>query len=406
MDFFDIVNYATIIDRLLLFLINAVGLELILWSYVANRYTRPSRMLLAGIFYVLLWFNIDAAINLMPVFFSGDQSIAQLWITRCLYAFLSVFFAGFYIFSLNFPIRNFFDKSRREKEIIQIAAWTFFFVTSFTPLLAREIISDPGRPLFFRIDPGPLFWVFAIFASLSLLLAFLEILRNRRIAGPEDRLLAQIINSGAVLFGVSNILFNIIGAVFGGVWEYITFFSLFADYAIIISLGYLSYKVLQEKLFGIKVILVEIFVGLMGASLFVMPFFVEILWQRILLVFLFALFCGFSYLLVKSTVKEYREREILEQRVRERTKELEGAKRNLEEINSVLEVRVKARTVELEKLNRTLEEKVVARTNDLEAKIRDLEKFQRITVGRELKMIELKKEIEYLRKIVSSATLN
>ena len=31
-------------------------------------------------------------------------------------------------------------------------------------------------------------------------------------------------------------------------------------------------------------------------------------------------------------------------------------------------------------------------------RLEQLEKFQRLTVGRELKMIELKKEIEYLRK--------
>ena len=32
-------------------------------------------------------------------------------------------------------------------------------------------------------------------------------------------------------------------------------------------------------------------------------------------------------------------------------------------------------------------------------RLAELERFQRLTVGRELKMIELKKEIEYLKKL-------
>jgi hypothetical protein len=37
-------------------------------------------------------------------------------------------------------------------------------------------------------------------------------------------------------------------------------------------------------------------------------------------------------------------------------------------------------------------------------RLAELERFQRLTVGRELKMIELKKQIEYLRKSGSEAT--
>jgi C4-dicarboxylate-specific signal transduction histidine kinase len=96
---------------------------------------------------------------------------------------------------------------------------------------------------------------------------------------------------------------------------------------------------------------------------------------------------------MKSVVKEFQEKEILEKKVEQRTGELESAKKNLEETNAVLEVRVRARTVELQKLNQTLEEKVEERTTDLQDKMKELERFNRLSVGRELKMIELKKKI-------------
>ena len=397
MVFFDIINYAALVDKLLLFLINAVGLELVLWAYIANRYTRPSRLFLAGVFYVLAWIDLVAIATLAG---AGTPEMA-LWLVRCLYALLAVFFAGFYIFSLNFPAKNYFDKNNRGKENLQIAAWTFFFATSFTPLIIKGVVFSKDLPLSFRIESGPLFWIYAVFAFLTFLFSFSDLSRNRRFADPGNRVFARFAALGAAVFGIVNLIFNIGGPAFGGLWRYAGFFSLFVDYAVVAVAGYLAYQVVREQLFGIKVILVEIFVGLMGASLAVIPFFVEVLWQQVLLIVLFLLFCVFGYLLVKSTIKEYREKEILEQKVLERTKELEDAKHNLEEINSALEIRVKARTLELEKLNRTLEEKIAARTNDLEAKIKALETFQRITVGRELKMIELKKEIEFLRATIS-----
>jgi PAS domain S-box-containing protein len=85
---------------------------------------------------------------------------------------------------------------------------------------------------------------------------------------------------------------------------------------------------------------------------------------------------------------EYQER--LEKEVRERTKELE-------EVKSVLEIKVKARTKELSELTQSLEEQVREKTKELQEKLEELEKFQKLAVGRELKMVELKKEKERLK---------
>ena len=62
------------------------------------------------------------------------------------------------------------------------------------------------------------------------------------------------------------------------------------------------------------------------------------------------------------------------------TEKLKESRRGLEEAKAGLEIKVKERTKELQK------------------RVDELERFHRVTVGREMKMIELKKEIERLKK--------
>ena len=64
----------------------------------------------------------------------------------------------------------------------------------------------------------------------------------------------------------------------------------------------------------------------------------------------------------------------------------------------ILEVKVRARTKELKDFSEDLEKMVEERTRDLESKIEELERFSKLTVGRETRMIELKKKIKELEK--------
>lgn len=80
----------------------------------------------------------------------------------------------------------------------------------------------------------------------------------------------------------------------------------------------------------------------------------------------------------------------LEAKITERTQELVKVKSGLEEA-------VAARTAELENIKRHLEQTVTERTKELTEKIEEVERTNKLMVDRELKMIELKKEIEALR---------
>jgi len=86
----------------------------------------------------------------------------------------------------------------------------------------------------------------------------------------------------------------------------------------------------------------------------------------------------------------------------EMTQQLKIIKSALEEAKATLEIKVAARTRELEELAKTREEIIRERTKELQERLEELEKFHQLAAGRELKMIELKKEIKKLQTQLKS----
>ncbi len=96
----------------------------------------------------------------------------------------------------------------------------------------------------------------------------------------------------------------------------------------------------------------------------------------------------------KITIKTGDEIEELANSFNQMASDLKKSRIAIEESKNVLEIRVVARTRELQELTRNLEEKVKERTKELQDRLDELERFHRLTVGRELKMIELKKKLK------------
>jgi len=106
---------------------------------------------------------------------------------------------------------------------------------------------------------------------------------------------------------------------------------------ILLFLGITAYAIVKHYLFGIKVILTELLVGLVALILLVQALTAQTFWLKIFGSFLFLLFLAIGYFLIKSVLKEIEYRE-----------ELRVAKENIEK---AYEVEKKAHE-ELKKLDK------------------------------------------------------
>ena len=363
-----------VINKVIIVLVNIVGFWLAGTSLFRSLGQKTNKYFFIFATCLLVWIDLQFVITFSSFLFPLPFNIlGALWAKRLTYAVLALFFISFYYFTLYFPREG---QRSRAFDIGFVSVWVVLFLLSFSPWMVSEVFS-PNM----ITGAGDAVYYYAIIISIFICL-FNVLSKNRYLTSQEKEKVNNLMR-GVIIFGAFKS------------WPLTTvaYGSILSQYSLIFLLGFVAYAVNQKEIFEMKVILVELLLGTIGAILLILPFVTENIWLKAAHYVLFILFCVFFDIIMKSVIKEFQEKEILEKKVEQRTGELEAAKKNLEETNAVLEVRVRARTLELHKLNQTLEEKVEERTVDLQEKMRELERFNRLSVGRELKMIELKKKI-------------
>lgn len=229
-----------------------------------------------------------------------------------------------------------------------VLASIFSFAAAFTPYMVKAV--EPR--LFFDLWPVPgflykfyLIWFFGIFGYAWMLLW----INFKKIIEEKEKTALKIL------------LFGVVFGVIGGSTNFPLWYEIplppWGNIAVSIFLIITAAALVKYRLLNIKTILTEILVIVMGVVLAIFPFFISEWKIKIVSYIIFIFYCLIGYLLIKATANEVAAKENLEEKVKDRTKELAEKNKTLQENN--------------EELNR----------------------WYQLTIGREARMAELKEQI-------------
>lgn len=273
------------------------------------------------------------------------------------YAVVSLFFIPWYFFFVFFPKE--IKRPAILDKIVTLGWVLFALVSLFTDFFIKgtevgkfgewgsSVLYGPGLEFFHLATGG--------FAVLTLLI----LIKNYFKLSRENKLKTSYLIIGLFLFVLGNLVFNIAFPAIRGDSQYYQL----GDYSVVFIIIFTAIAITKKGLFKARIIATTFFI----LFIFVLLLFDFIfsyqqpslqIFKGIILLF----FIVFAYLLVRGTKIEIKQKE------------------------------------RLSKLNEELENKVRERTKELSDRVVELEKFHRLTVGREIRMVELKKKIKKLKK--------
>jgi len=302
-----------IIYQALAFLIITLGTWLASWVYLANRKSRVNQIFSLFTVSFLLWAPLPYFFNL--------PSLSQfaLPLVKSGYGIVSLFLVIFYFFIVYFP-----RKDKRypilDKIVIFIGALLFLLSILTNLVVERVEFTRWGvNPIF---GTGKLFYFGSVFFLALIIIS--SLFKKYFTLSVKQKLKAQYIFVGLIIFIIPNLIFNVIFP-FLGKTSQVRYYP-FGNYSAIFLLGFTAYAIVKRELFGIKLVLTTLLVSLIAILLL---FDIFILTQDLLTQLfkglLLAIFLYFGYLLIRSVLKEIALRVELEKAYKE-LKKLDVAK--------------------------------------------------------------------------------
>ncbi|MDD5551635.1 MAG: ATP-binding protein [Candidatus Pacebacteria bacterium] len=276
-------------------IINFVLAFIVFWT---NKKKRVNQVFALTVLFIVAWIISNFAADHVKNY--PHTLIA----TKLTFTTTGLFALGLLIFTMIFPRQE--KKMSLKKKLLIILPALFVVVLTFTDLIVKDIAmkKNVGVDLVF----GNFVIVFALYFLAYIIMAFAILVRKYiRLKGIE-RLQLKYLAIGLIVAGTLATFTNFLIPLFFGAFEP----SQFGPYFTLFFVGFTAFAIISKKLFGIRVVLTELFVGLIGLILLFQAIVAPSMAMRILNSGLFLFYCFFGYLLIRSVLREIELKEQLE----------------------------------------------------------------------------------------------
>lgn len=301
---------------ILLILTGVGNLGIGLFVYFNNRKSRINFLFGILAFALVIW------ITLMIIFRNFEFSNLILW-AKLLYSSAILAVLSLLIFSLNFP-----EEQKRP-------SWLTFFILILGSIILvlitikTDLIIAGAKYNYLKentITFGNAYWVFFSYVSAYVIMAIVNIfLKFKNLTGIQKKQVGYFL-LGLSITAFISLIFNLTLPTFD-IFDY----QWYGQVSTFIMLGLMTYAIMKYHLLDIKLIAAELFGIILSIILLINALIVKSLNEFIVKFILFLAVGSISYMFIRSTIKEVKQREKLEAL----TKELEKKNEKLEELDKV-----------------------------------------------------------------------
>lgn len=294
-------EYLDLINRLFVILICLFSMMLGIWVYRANSKLKVNRIFLVMTIAFVGWVGLAYLSDILT------NELLILWSMKLAYASVIISVVSTYFFSVYFPIespKSLYLRVANNTAIVLAGSLLLFLFFGDFLIIGFYSTGQTYNPVF-----GPLEYVLYFSIVAITILILVNFFKKYFTIPKQDKTQMAYFLTGLVILIASNLIFNILLPIVRGNIDYYQLGS----YSIIFFLGFTAYAIVKHRLFGIRIILAGLLVGVLAILLFLdavvltqEPSLQIIKWV-ILAVFLF-----FGYYLVRSVLKEVQLRKSLQ----------------------------------------------------------------------------------------------